>query len=31
MLDKIADPPVGAFGLGAIGESLRNLQTHLTQ
>jgi len=31
MLEKIADPPVGAIGLGAIGESLRNLQTHLTQ
>jgi putative two-component system response regulator len=31
MLEKIADPPVGAIGLVAIGESLRNLQTHLTQ
>ena len=31
MLAKIADPWAGeAGGLGAIGDSLRNLQTHLT-
>ena len=31
MLAKIAEPPAGDAGLGTIGESLRNLQTHLTQ
>jgi putative two-component system response regulator len=30
MLAKIADPLAGDDGLGAIGDSLRNLQTHLT-
>jgi HD-GYP domain-containing protein (c-di-GMP phosphodiesterase class II) len=31
MLAKIAEPHAGDAGLGAIGDSLRNLQTHLTQ
>jgi putative two-component system response regulator len=31
MLDKIGEPPAGAIGLDTIGDSLRNLQTHLTQ
>jgi putative two-component system response regulator len=31
MLTRIAAPHAGDAGLGAIGDSLRNLQTHLTQ
>ena len=31
MLAKIAAPHPGGAGLGTIGDSLRNLQTHLTQ
>ena len=31
MLAKIAEPRAGEGGLGEIGDSLRNLQTHLTQ
>jgi putative two-component system response regulator len=31
MLTKIAEPHDGDAGLGEIGDSLRNLQTHLTQ
>jgi putative two-component system response regulator len=31
MLAKIAEPHPGGAGLGTIGDSLRNLQTHLTQ
>jgi hypothetical protein len=31
MLAKIAAPHPGGAGLGMIGDSLRNLQTHLTQ
>jgi putative two-component system response regulator len=31
MLAKIAAPHDGDAGLGEIGDSLRNLQTHLTQ
>jgi len=31
MLAKIAEPHPGSAGLGLIGDSLRNLQTHLTQ
>jgi hypothetical protein len=31
MLTKIAEPRDGDTALGEIGDSLRNLQTHLTQ
>jgi hypothetical protein len=31
MLARIAEPNNGNAALGEIGDSLRNLQTHLTQ